>query len=508
MADRSAQRRSKDLLAQARELFVRSFWGGFELPVIKGASGTVITDVDGKDYLDFSSGQMCATVGHNHPQIVEAVVGSGARALHLNSSMLAPEVVHLARRLTDLLPAPLKKVFFFSTGGESTEAALKMAKKATGKFETVALADGFHGSTAGALSSTFIPKRRAGHGPLLPGTHAIFAPNCYRCLLQLTFPDCEYACARRGMELVDKQSVGSLAALIAEPIQGAGGIVEPPPGYLEMLRELCREREMLFILDEAQTGLGRVGEMWGFEQDQAAPDILAMSKTLGGGIPLAATATSPAIEERCFENGFWFYTSHLNEPLPAAVGLAVLDVIRDEKLVDAAREKGAYLKKGLPGAPLGRGLRRGSRHEKARRSPGSGRHSRLSRARPLHGADLRGWPVLRLAGRAAPYDLPCGDRPGPHYHGGGNPGLLIAGFAMSPHIPNKEEQMVRYYGYYSNVCRGRRQKENKDCLISSILEPDEDSKAYRKNWARLIRKICEPDPCSALLSLSVYFKMN
>jgi 2,2-dialkylglycine decarboxylase (pyruvate) len=347
MADGSAQRRSKDLLAQAREVFVRSFWGGFELPVIKRASGTVITDVDGKDYLDFSSGQMCATVGHNHPRIVEAVGGSGARALHLNSSMLAPEVVHLARRLTDLLPAPLKKVFFLSTGGESTEAALKMAKKATGKFETVALADGFHGSTAGALSSTFIPKRRAGHGPLLPGTHAIFAPNCYRCPLQLTFPDCDYACARRGMELVDKQSVGSLAALIAEPIQGAGGIVEPPTGYLEMLRELCREREMLFILDEAQTGLGRVGETWGFEQDQAAPDILAMSKTLGGGIPLAATATSPAIEERCFEHGFWFYTSHLNEPLPAAVGLAVLDVIRDEKLVDAAREKGAYLKKGL-----------------------------------------------------------------------------------------------------------------------------------------------------------------
>lgn len=347
MADQPERRSSDHLLAQARQLLTRSFWSEFELPVIERASGAVITDVDGKDYLDFSSGQMCATVGHNHPRIVEAIHQSGARVLHLNSSAISPEVVTLARRLTDLLPAPLRKVFFLSTGGESTEAALKMAKKATGKFETVALADSFHGSTAGALSSTFIPTRRGGHGPMLPGTHAIFAPNCYRCPLQLTFPECEYACARRGFELVDKQSVGSLAALIAEPIQGAAGIVEPPPGYLRVLRDLCREREMLFVLDEAQTGLGRLGDMWGFDRDGAAPDIVALSKTLGGGVPLAATVTSPAIEAQCHKNGFWFYTSHLNEPLPAAVGLAVLEVIREEQLVEAARENGAYLKKGL-----------------------------------------------------------------------------------------------------------------------------------------------------------------
>lgn len=347
MDDQPTARTSREWLAEARRRLIRSFWGEFELPVMERASGAVLTDVDGKDYLDMSSGQMCATVGHNHPRIVEAIRRSAARAVHLNSSMLAPEVIDLARRLTDLLPAPLEKVFFLSTGGESTEAALKMAKKATGKFEVVGLADGFHGSTAGALSSTFIPKRRAGHGPLLPGSHAIFAPDCYRCPLGLAFPGCDYACARRGFELVDKQSVGSLAALIAEPIQGAAGIVEPPRGYLGVLRELCREREMLFILDEAQTGLGRVGDTWGFEQDGAVPDIVALSKTLGGGIPLAATVTSPALEARSYEHGFWFYTSHLNDPLPAAVGLAVLDVIRDERLVDAAREKGAYLKKGL-----------------------------------------------------------------------------------------------------------------------------------------------------------------
>jgi 2,2-dialkylglycine decarboxylase (pyruvate) len=347
MADQPSAGESNRLLDLARRVLTRTFSSDFELPLIERASGAVITDVDGRDHLDFSSGQMCATVGHNHPRIVEAIRQASAQVLHLNSSMLAPSVIRLAQRVTDLLPPPLKKVFFLSTGGESTEAALKMAKKATGKFEVVALADSFHGSSAGALSSTFIPKRRAGHGPLLPGAHAIFAPNCYRCPLGLTFPACDYACARTGFELVDRQSVGSLAALIAEPVQGAAGIVEPPPGYLAVLRGLCREREMLFILDEAQTGLGRLGDLWGFERDGAVPDILALSKTLGGGIPLAATVTSPALEERAYRAGFWFYTSHLNEPLPAAVGLAVLDVIREERLVDAAAEKGAYLKKGL-----------------------------------------------------------------------------------------------------------------------------------------------------------------
>ncbi|MGH7275611.1 MAG: aspartate aminotransferase family protein, partial [Candidatus Rokuibacteriota bacterium] len=208
-------------------------------------------------------------------------------------------------------------------------------------------AEGFHGSTWGASSSTFIPYRRAGYGPTVPGTYVIPSPDCYRCPLTLTFPSCDYACARVGFDLVDHQSVGALAALIAEPILGAAGVVEPPPGYFTLLKHLCRQRDMLFVLDEAQTGLGRVGQMWGFDADGAVPDIVAISKTLGGGIPLAATATSPAIEEQAYRNGFWFYTSHLNEPLPSAVGLAVLDVIREEKLVEAAREKGEYLKAGF-----------------------------------------------------------------------------------------------------------------------------------------------------------------
>ena len=339
--------KSDELLAQARQVFIRSFAGDFTLPVIARAEGATITDVDGNAYLDFSSGQMCATVGHNHPRVAAAVRSAADRAVHINSAMLSPDVIALGRRVVELLPPPLDRVFFLSTGGESNEAAVKMAKKATGRYEVVGLAHSFHGSTAGAGAATFIPSLRAGYGPAVPGTFAIPVPDCYRCPLALTFPSCEYACARVGFDLVDRQSVGSLAAVIAEPILGTAGCVEPPPGYLAELQRLARQREMLVIFDEAQTGLGRTGQMWGGDRDGVAPDLLTISKTLGGGIPLAATATTAAIEEEAHREGFFFFTSHLNEPLPAAVGLAVLDVIAEEKLVDAARDKGAYLKRGL-----------------------------------------------------------------------------------------------------------------------------------------------------------------
>src|SRR5262249_9072338 len=164
-------------LAEARQVFIRSFASDFTLPVIERAEGTTITDVDGREYLDFSSGQMCATVGHNHPKISEAVKRAAERVLHINSAMLSPEVIALGRRFVGLLPRPLAKVCFLSTGGEANEAALKIAKKVTGRYEVVGLAHSFHGSTSGAGASTFIPSRRAGYGPPVPGTFAIPAPD-------------------------------------------------------------------------------------------------------------------------------------------------------------------------------------------------------------------------------------------------------------------------------------------------------------------------------------------
>ena len=160
----------------------------------------------------------------------------------------------------------------------------------------------------------------AGYGPLLPGSFALPAPYAYRCPIRHCDGACDCTCLDAGFELVDQQSVGSLAAAIAEPVLSTGGIIVPPDGYFARLAEHCARRGMLLVLDEAQTCLGRLGTMFAFERDGVVPDLLSLSKTLGGGLPLAATVTSAAIAEDCERKGFLHVTSHVSDPLPAAAG--------------------------------------------------------------------------------------------------------------------------------------------------------------------------------------------
>jgi 2,2-dialkylglycine decarboxylase (pyruvate) len=233
-------------------------------------------------------------------------------------------------------------VMLLNAGSESNEVGVKLAKLATGRFEVVGLTRSFHGLLAGTSSVTF-SMGHACDGPLVPGALALPAPYAYRCPIRHCAGTCDCTCLEAGFDLVDQQSVGSLAALVAEPVLSAGGIIVPPPGYLVRLLELCRERGMLLIMDEAQTGFGRLGAMFGFELDGIVRDFVAVSKTLGGGVPLAATITTAAIEETAVERGFLHVTSHVSDPLPAAAGLAVLDVIEEEDLVGRAQERGAHL---------------------------------------------------------------------------------------------------------------------------------------------------------------------
>jgi 2,2-dialkylglycine decarboxylase (pyruvate) len=183
----------------------------------------------------------------------------------------------------------------------------------------------------------------AGYGPLLPGSFAIPAPYAYRCPVRHCDGACDCTCLEVGFELVDQQSVGSLCALVAEPVLSAGGIIVPPDSYFRRVRELLDERGMLLLMDEAQTGFGRLGTMFGFERDGVVPDLVGVSKTLGGGLPLAATVTTEAIEEDAHRKGFLHVTSHVSDPLPAAAGLAVLDVIAEEGLVERAASRGEYM---------------------------------------------------------------------------------------------------------------------------------------------------------------------
>lgn len=329
-------------MSDARERFLIRYAGDFAPFLVARANGAWVETADGRRVLDFTSGQICSTLGHNHPRIVAAIRGALDEVVHLNSWMLSEPVLALAERLASLFPAGLDKVILLNTGSEANEVALKLAKMHTGRFEVVGLARSFHGLLAGIASVNF-SMAHAGYGPLLPGAFALPAPYAYRCPIRHCDGACDCTCLEAGFELVDQQSVGSLCAVIAEPVLSAGGIIVPPDGYFRRLSELCDARGMLLVLDEAQTGFGRLGTMFGFEHDGIVPDLVAVSKTLGGGIPVAATITNSLIEGDCVGKGFLHVTSHVSDPLPAAAGLAVLEAIEEERLVERAREQGEYL---------------------------------------------------------------------------------------------------------------------------------------------------------------------
>ncbi len=318
----------------------------FVRELISHASGSYLYTTEGRAVIDFSSGQMCATLGHNHPAIVDAMQRSAETVIHLDSTMLAPAIAHLGKELCDLLPPQLSKVLFLNTGAESNEAAIRLAKLYTGGFEIIGLTGSWHGTTYGAASSTYASGRK-GYGPSMSGSLAIPSPNCYRCPIGHNRENCQLACLKFSFDYIDEVSVDSIAAILVEPVQSAGGIIVLPDGYLKKLQQFCSERSILLIFDEAQTGLGRVGSLFAFEQEGVVPDILSLSKTLGAGLPLSATITSTEIAETVREKGYSHYTSHASDPLTTEVGLAVVRTIVSDQLATQADVLGLYLMDGL-----------------------------------------------------------------------------------------------------------------------------------------------------------------
>lgn len=331
--------------ASAKKHLIR-YGGTFDPIIVERAAGSFVYDADDNAVLDFTSGQMSALLGHSHPRIVAAVQNQVGKVAHLFSGMLSRPVVELAERLAALAPG-LDRVLLLSTGAESNEAAIRMAKLVTGKHEIVAFSKSWHGMTGAAASATYSAGRK-GYGPATVGSFAIPVPNSFRPRFSNADGSLDWRTELDdAFVMVDNQSTGSLAAFIAEPILSSGGMLELPAGYLAALKEKCRERGMLLILDEAQTGVGRTGDMFAFQKDGVVPDILTLSKTIGAGLPLSAVMTTPEIEDAAFERGFLFYTTHVSDPLPAAVGLAVLDVVAEEGLVERARYLGEKLSDGL-----------------------------------------------------------------------------------------------------------------------------------------------------------------
>ena len=273
---------------------------------------------------------------------------AGETAFHFFSGMIPETVARLAATVArDWMPAGLTKSIFVNTGSESNEIALRMAKMHKNGFEILAIGGSWHGVTSGAGSVSYASDRK-GYGVPPAGVFVMPEPNAYRPYIAGLDPEqSALACLEIGLKMFDMASAGRPAAIIVEPVISAGGVLVPPKSYMQALRQAADARGMLLIFDEAQTAFGRIGYRSGAEYFGVTPDIMSVSKTLGGGLPLAATITTPAIEQDVHEKGFTFYTSHVSDPLPATVGLAVLEVIQRENLIERARTQGDYLRRGL-----------------------------------------------------------------------------------------------------------------------------------------------------------------
>jgi putrescine aminotransferase len=290
--------------------------------------GCYIYDHEGRKFLDCLGGYGTFALGHRHPRVVEAVKKQLDRMPLSGKAFFSRPMCELAEKLAHISPEGLQYTFFSNSGAEAVEAALKFAKGTIGRTKVVSTHGGYHGKTLGSLSVTGREKYRKPFEPLLPG--AEFVP----------FGDSE---ALRNA--IDEHT----AAFIVEAIQGEGGIFPAPPGYLATARELCNQHGALLILDEVQTCLGRAGDMFACMHDGVAPELMTLAKQLGGGVmPIGATMGTKEVWEAIFSQNPLLHTSTFGgNPLASAAGLAALETIEEEGLVERSREMGALLKSGL-----------------------------------------------------------------------------------------------------------------------------------------------------------------
>jgi 4-aminobutyrate aminotransferase-like enzyme len=308
--------------------------------VVDRAEGSAVTDLDGNTYLDFIGGIGVGALGHSHPIVVNAIAEQVKRASV--GSFTSEARVDLVERVARHAPGggALHRVQLYSSGAEAVESALRLAKSHTKKAEFVSFWGGFHGKTMGALSlmgSTF----KESLGPMVPGAHIVPYADCYRCPLNLSHPSCGVACADFARKQLKMASTGSVAAFIAEPIQGTAGNVVPPDDFLPAIRSIARDLDALFIADEMITGFGRTGRYWAHEHSGITPDIVTIGKAFGGGFPLSGLLTTDAIAQaKPWSVPSGSSSSYGGNPLGSAAGAAALKAIDEEGLVENSRDVG------------------------------------------------------------------------------------------------------------------------------------------------------------------------
>ncbi len=304
------------------------------------AEGCTITDVDGNTYLDWTSGVLVTNVGHCHPKHVAAIQNQVGR-LMCPYDFPTPERVTLSKRMVEATPSNLDACFMLTTGSEATEAAMRIAKRYTGRHEIISFYGGFHGRTMGAMSAAGKMGTKKQYGPVLTGHIQSPYPYCYRCPFDTTPDKCGFKCLSFLDDVVEANSTGQLAAAIIEPYQGGAGFIFPPDGWLSQLEQWCQANDVLFILDEVQSSFGRTGKLFMAEYEDLHPNFMPIGKGIGSGIPTSCLMTEKRIME-IFEPGELSSTTGGN-PVSCAATHAVLDIFEEEKLVENSARIGEYM---------------------------------------------------------------------------------------------------------------------------------------------------------------------
>ncbi|MFZ0619189.1 MAG: aspartate aminotransferase family protein [Candidatus Acidiferrales bacterium] len=319
-----------------RDYVITSFVKSLQPIVVERALGAVVTGADGREYVDCFAGISVVNAGHNHPAVVAAARAQMEKLVHCCSYVYySRPTADLAEKMAQITPGRLKKSFFANSGAEAIEGALKLARLYTGKHEIIALQGSFHGRTWGALSVTGNSGRKKRGGPYAPGIAFAPAPYPYRSRAATG-----EECARSLEEIIRFATAGDVAAFLAEPVMGEGGIIVPPPDYFLEIKKVLDRHKILFVADEVQSGFGRTGAMFAIEHFGVEPDILVTAKGIADGFPLGAFTTRDEIAA-AFQPGDHLSTFGGN-PVCCAAALANIDVLEQEELPAKARETGKY----------------------------------------------------------------------------------------------------------------------------------------------------------------------
>ena len=334
--------RSQEVIRKHKEYLWPAVTNYYQQPLVADRGQMqYVWDLEGKKYLDFFGGILTVSVGHANPKVTGKIKAQMDRLQHTSTLYPNEAIVALAEKLAHITPGKLQKSFFTNSGTEANEAAILLARMATGSYDVVALRHAYSGSSQLAKAVTAqAPWRKA--AVISVGIAHAINPYCYRCPLGLKYPDCGVACANDVENLIQTGTSGSIAAFIAEPIQGVGGFITPPPEYFKIVFKIVKKYGGLFIADEVQTGFGRTGKKWfGIEQWEVTPDIITCAKGMANGSPAGATITTAELADSF--QGLTISTFGGN-PVTSVAARATIEVIEEENLRENAHTVGAYFR--------------------------------------------------------------------------------------------------------------------------------------------------------------------